>query len=658
MPVDVAPRTKSEPRHELQRPMRPDIASRVSKTRASRDRTRRLPCAPDAGALARLRAVGPDPACPFGGGDSEHLQRSGPRAIRGRFVPARMLQTIGRVRRFRRDGRFESRPFACLRSANALRLPRGGARVNAIRRSIDPDEEPVDPALIEPQRVAFSKHGMVATAHHRATEAAAAVLAEGGNAFDAAVTAAFALGVCEPHASGIGGQTMMLVHQAEPRRSFALDGSSRAPNRATPESLTRTHRRRGYTATTVPSTPAVLAWALRTYGTFDLARALAPSIELASEGVQVTALQNRLTRREARHLKRWNGGLHYLREGRRAPVVGSILGQPALARTLARLAAEGVEDFYQGGIASQIHKDMESNGGLIRDDDLAQIPWPVERKPVSTRLASWRVVTFPPPGAGRVLVEMLNILAELGQVIDPDAPEGAVILAEIMRTAQRDRRDRPFDPDVYEQIDDRRMASRAYAREVAQGLRKRVRTHGETTHLSVMDRFGNAVGLTQSIESVYGSCVATPELGFLYNNYMSAFEYDDITHPYYMRPNAVPWASVAPTILFRGRNPWITIGSPGSERIVSAILQVLLRLGTRSPLEAISAPRMHASAKGKVSLEGPRMRNDIPEALRERGWRAHADGRGRDGSDGPAAPRPRRNGALVDRPAPRSRCGS
>jgi gamma-glutamyltranspeptidase/glutathione hydrolase len=488
------------------------------------------------------------------------------------------------------------------------------------RRVLDPDEEPVDPTLIEPQRVAFSKLGMVATAHHRATDAAAAVLAEGGNAIDAAVTAAFALGVCEPHASGLGGQTMMLIHQAEPRRTFALDGSSRAPNRATPESLTREERRRGYKATTVPSTPAVLAWALRSYGSIDLERAVAPSIQLAEEGVQVTALQNRLTRRELIHLKQQGAGRHFLRDGRRTPATGSSLVQPMLANTLRRLSREGIDDFYLGDIANAIHKDMESHGGLLRNDDLAQIPWPVERKPVGTRLGSWRVVTFPPPGAGRVLVEMLNILAELGESIDPDSPEGAVRLAEIMRTAQRDRRDRPYDPAIYEQIDDRRMVSRRYAREVAEGLRKRVKTHGETTHLSVMDRFGNAVGLTQSIESVYGSCVATNGLGFLYNNYMSAFEYDDMSHPYYMRPNAAPWASVAPTLLFRGKRPWIAIGSPGSERIVSAIVQVLLRLGSRSPLEAISAPRMHASAKGNVSLEAPRMRNDIPEALRAGGF--------------------------------------
>jgi gamma-glutamyltranspeptidase/glutathione hydrolase len=134
-----------------------------------------------------------------------------------------------------------------------------------------------------------------------------------------------------------------------------------------------------------------------------------------------------------------------------------------------------------------------------------------------------------------------------------------------------------------------------------------------------MDEEGNTVALTQSIERVYGSYSATQELGFLYNNYMSAFEYEDMSHPYYMRPNAAPWASVAPTIVFRGKRPWLAIGSPGSERITPSILQVLLRLQTISPLAAVDAPRLHCSLDGKVSLEATRMRNDIPRALQRQG---------------------------------------
>jgi gamma-glutamyltranspeptidase/glutathione hydrolase len=136
-----------------------------------------------------------------------------------------------------------------------------------------------------------------------------------------------------------------------------------------------------------------------------------------------------------------------------------------------------------------------------------------------------------------------------------------------------------------------------------------------------MDKYGNAVALTQSIERVYGSYEASPKLGFLYNNYMCDFEYDDISHPYYLRPNAVPWASVAPTIAFKSRKPWVVLGSPGSERIASAVLQVLLRLRRQPPYDAVAGPRIHCSIKGKVSLEASRMRDDIPDILEAKGFK-------------------------------------
>jgi gamma-glutamyltranspeptidase/glutathione hydrolase len=462
---------------------------------------------------------------------------------------------------------------------------------------------------------------MVATAHHRATESAVEILEAGGNAFDAAAAAAFALGVCEPAASGLGGQTMVLFYCAETGKTVALDGSSRAPNRATPEVLlSKRERLRGYRAPTVPSTPATLGYLLR-YGKLKLKQVLQPAIRLVEDGCQVTHLQVALTRRELKHLRGGTAAPFFLRDGVRPYPAGAVLNQPVLAETLKRLAARGTKDFYRGQIAKQIHDDMVHNDGLLRKDDLAQIPRPIERRPVATRYEGMRVITFPPPGAGRTLIEMLNVYQQLPPARrNFETAKGALVLADVIRRAFLDRQDRPHDPSFFPQISGERMLKPEHAKGIAGQIIKRLRGHGETTHLSVMDRDGNVVALTQSIERVYGSCSATPGLGFLYNNYMSAFEYEDISHPYYLRPNAVPWASVAPTIVFRGRRPWLAIGSPGSERITPSILQVLLRLQYLTPLAAVDAPRLHCSLKGKVSLEASRMRDDIPATLERHGF--------------------------------------
>jgi len=479
-----------------------------------------------------------------------------------------------------------------------------------------------DRRLHHPQRLAASRGGMVSTAHYRATEAGVEVLEAGGNAIDAAAAAAFALGVCEPAASGLGGQTMMLIHLADEQRTLALDGSSRAPNRATLDTLSRADLSRGYRATTVPSTPAVLDYARRTWGRRPLAQVLEPAIRVAEEGFTISGLQHALTRRELPHLKGRSAATLFLKAGATPLPVGALFRQEALAATLRRLAEHGVEDFYNGQIARTIDEDMVRNDGLLRLEDLARIPWPIERPPLAARFGPYRVFTFPPPGAGRTLVEMLNIVEQLpGRLGDPDTPAGAVALAQTIRQAFRDRRDRPFDPQFYAQIPEKRMLSRDHARQIARGIARGTDLRGETTHLSVMDGEGNVVALTQSIELIYGAAVVTPELGFLYNDYLSAFETEDPSHPYYLRPNAVPWASVAPTIVFRRRRPWAAMGSPGSERIAPAVLQVLLRLHAgRPPLDAVAAPRLHCFLDGVVALEASRMRDDIPAALERAGF--------------------------------------
>lgn len=468
--------------------------------------------------------------------------------------------------------------------------------------------------IAAPRKYSVSRFGNISTQHYLATEAGVQVLAEGGNAIDAAVAAAFALGVCEPAASGLGGQTFMIIHKSKTKRTFVLDGSSFAPHRVVPGALTKSERQRGYLSATVPTTPRTLAYALGKYGTMPLSMILEPAITLAENGFKVTPLFNALSKKYLKHLRQGSAAQFYLKKGERPYREGERLKQPVLAQTLKRIAAKGIQDFYTGMIARLIHSDMIKNGGLIRRDDLAQVLPPIERRPVACWWDGKRVMTMPPPGAGRTLIEMLNIVGSLPRRLQSlRTPESVQAVARAMQQAYRDRRDRAYDPNYYAQISDRKMLSTDYAKRIA----KKIRTGGETTHLSVMDRFGNVVGLTQSIERVFGSCAATEELGFLYNNYLMAYDYEDIGHPYYLRPTAVPWASVAPTIVFSNKRPVMVIGSPGSERITASILQVLLRLRRQEALEAVDAPRFYCSAEEKISLEAARMRSDIVESLKD-----------------------------------------
>ena len=296
------------------------------------------------------------------------------------------------------------------------------------------------------------------------------MLEQGGNAVDAAVAAALALGVCEPAASGLGGQTMMLVYDAAADRTVALDGSSRAPNRALIERFANlsADRRRGHLATTVPSSVAVYAHALETYGRLGWATVLEPAIVLAEDGYEVSVLQQRLARRELRHPAGRIGQPVLPGGGSSAYRAGATIRQPVLARTLARLAEEGFEDFYVGETARLIHADMEANGGIVLADDLAQIPHPVEREPLSGRFGRSRVLTMAaarrgPDPAG----DAQHPPEPAPHLRDIDSPDGAVCLAETIRLALVDRQDRPFDPNLYSQASDKQMLSRRYARGLA-----------------------------------------------------------------------------------------------------------------------------------------------------------------------------------------------
>jgi gamma-glutamyltranspeptidase/glutathione hydrolase len=485
-------------------------------------------------------------------------------------------------------------------------------------------------------KCAESDNGMVSTAFPDATKAGIKILKQGGNAVDAAVASAFALGVCEPQASGLGGQTMMLINIAG--QVIAIDGSSRAPSLAHESAIYKFDKSFGYRATTVPSTPAALWYVHDRYGKLDWKKILKPAIKIAEQGYRITKLQHDLQVRELENflkVESRSGVKYFFKNGEPYPV-GEIFKQPDLAGVLKTLSEKGIEDFYTGQIAKQIDADMRKNGGLLHYDDLSLIPWPIIRKPLKRKFRGFTVYSMPPPGAGRTLLFTLLMINSIPpKTLQNDLNSQSYLLAKIFRRAFLERTDRPFDPEFYSQVEEKDMLSKYYARKciseiltvVDKTLLPSVVTDdelaGETTHLSVMDKDDNAVCLTQSIERVYGSKAAADGLGFLYNNYLNDFEYKLPSHPFYLRPNAVPWATVAPTFIFNNKKIWLAVGSPGSARIFSSLAQFLIHvIDEQRPIsEAVDAPRLHCSLGGRISLEAERFPDDLTEFLKEKGYR-------------------------------------
>jgi len=276
---------------------------------------------------------------------------------------------------------------------------------------------------------------------------------------------------------------------------------------------------------------------------------------------------------------------------------------------------------------------MRKNKGLLREDDLVMIPKIIERDPIVGKYRNITVKTFPPPAVGRILLLILMLLNQLPpKVIKNKKLKFYHYLVETFKRSLAFRTQRPYDVATYKQFDDKLLFDKTFLKHLSESIidgiqlnsNQNMKFHDEdTTHLSVMDNEGNAVGITQSIELVYGSKAAAEGLGFLYNSYMGSFEYENINYPHYLRPNSSPWTSVAPTILFHKNNPWMTLGTPGSDRIPTITAQFISSMidSGLSPNDAMNKPRIHCTVDGIVAIEGERFDDSVIPYLAELGYK-------------------------------------
>jgi len=466
--------------------------------------------------------------------------------------------------------------------------------------------------------------GVVAADHPLASEAGAEMLRQGGNVVDAAVATSFALSVTRPASCGIGGGGFMLIWNAKTRKAIALDYRERAPLAATanmfadnPESS-----RLGGKAVAVPGTVAGLCFALKEYGTLDLATVLAPAIAFATDGfpldehdVEIQAVQEKISRSQPNGRRGIADLSGYRRSGARSPQLQALLA----------LAAKGPDEFYKGEIARRIVVSVYETGGILTKEDLAETQ-PVVREPLRGSFGPWDVLTMPPPSSGGIaILETLGILAAY-DAQHPDqrlaslkrnSPAAVHRVTEALKHAFADRAEFLGDPDfvdvpVAKILDPDRLArlakkidsSNTHPSE-AYGRFESPRDAG-TSHFSVMDRDGNAVACTETINLSYGSHVKVPIYGIVLNN-----EMDDFTSipgkpnafgliqsaQNAIAPRKKPLSSMSPTFVFvRGEpNPVAAIGASGGPRIITTTLQILLNTTVfdRLPEDAVEAPRFH-----------------------------------------------------------------
>ncbi len=464
-----------------------------------------------------------------------------------------------------------------------------------------------------------SDQGVVATAHYLASAAGGQMLRRGGNAVDAAIAASFALCVCEPAGSGLGGMAMVVVHLKDENRTFTVEGPCLAPHHATAEKVAASNRYRGYAAIAVPTHVATLDYLHARYATLPIAELLTPAIQLAEEGFPVTATLTNLMQQYAGALRKHSAGRFFLKHDR--PYArGERLRQPVLAATLRKLARRGLREFYVGEIGRQMADDIQAGGGFVSRDDLLSIAQPVERRPLSGPLKGDAVHTVGPPGGGLALLQLAQLFtAGEREALLLDRPHDVRLLAAMIRRVRLERRAYRLKhfPDAPGEA--RRLLETDYNRRLMAEIDDDVSGGGETTHIAIIDGAGNAVALTQSIERSFGSAMATAKLGFCYNGYLRAFKVQNRRHPYFLRPGTPARSNATPTVITRQGAPVTVVGSTGSERMASSIFCTLMRLRTESPFAASHGPRLHCTPEGLVMLEAARFPDEVVAALSSSG---------------------------------------
>ena len=467
-----------------------------------------------------------------------------------------------------------------------------------------------------------TRHGMVVSESSVASRVGVDVLAEGGNAMDAAVATAFALAVTWPPAGNLGGGGF-LVWRSAGGEAAAYDFRETAPAGSRPDMFLRDGKYdaerhyRSHLSVGVPGSVAGLHLAWKENGRLPWKRLVEPAVALARDGFPVNDHLARSLKRELPALSKHPASrAQFSKDG--APYeIGDVLKQPDLARTLQRIADEGPAGFYEGETARLVAEDMRRNGGLVTEAALKAYS-ARRREPLRGTYRGHEVLSMPPVSSGGIaLVEMLNVLEGYDlKATGFGAAPTVHLAAEAMRRAFADRARYLGDPEFNPTMPVARLVSKEYAAELRGTIRPGQasrsspttfawpREGGETTHLSVMDAERNAVSLTTTLQELYGSKIVAPGTGFLLNDEMSDFnpipgttDADGLigTEANLVAPGKRMLSSMTPAIVLKDGKPLLVIGSPGGRTIINTVLLCILNVVDfgMNVQEAIDAPRFH-----------------------------------------------------------------
>ena len=501
---------------------------------------------------------------------------------------------------------------------------------------------------------------MIVAAQPEAAEEGALVLQRGGNAIDAAVTAAFVQCVVDPLMAGIAGYGTLLNFDAAKGTTTSIEFYSRAPSCVTADMwadqivgqtqdgyafvVKDNVNEVGYQSVGTLGTLAGLAHALERYGTLTLAEAMAPAIRYAREGFRMRPhMYYYCALERARDgMKETQDRLRLTATGRkvffhadgRLKQPGDLIVNTDLAQTLQQIAERGARDFYEGEIAERIVADMAAHQGFVRAQDLRDFQVD-EVEPVAGRFRGLEVLGIPAPGGGLQLIQTLQILDHFDlKALGHNSPEYLRVLAEALKWSTVDKDLFVGDPRFVE-VPTAQLLSAAHAQALAARIQagekasvsRRVATRPpepkDTTQLCVIDANGNAVSLTHTLGTCSG--VITEGLGFMYNGLMSGFD-PQPGSPASIAPGKSRTSSQSPAMLLRNGQPVIVLGAPGGTAICSALCQVILNMEIfgMSPTEAVSAPRISVTSDAiDVSNRIPRYITRELEAMGYRVNRSH-----------------------------------